>query len=145
MRRTLLALLAAASAVAGGTALAQGGSTDSSTQPEPDVTAGSVFDLPSSAGCRHDRHLRVRFSPPAGAVFGSLEVNVRGRKSVRMTGVAGAASVTVRIPRGASHVHVGGETLGGQQISAARTYRICEPQPAAPPSGAPIQQGGGED
>jgi hypothetical protein len=145
MRRTLLALLAAASAAAGGTALAQGGSTDSSSQPEPDVTAGSVFDLPSSAGCRHDRHLRVRFSPPAGAVFGSLEVNVRGRKSVRMTGVAGAASVTVRIPRGASHVHVGGETLGGQQISAERTYRICESQPAAPPSGAPIQQGGGED
>jgi hypothetical protein len=145
MRRTFLALLAAASAVAGGTALAQGGSTDSSTQPEPDVTAGSVFDLPSSAGCRHDRHLRVRFSPPAGAVFGSLEVNVRGRKSVRMTGVAGAASVTVRIPRGASHVHVAGETLGGQQISAARTYHVCQPEPPAPPSGAPIQQGGGED
>lgn len=144
MRRTLLALLAAASAVAGGTALAQG---DSSSQAEPEVTAGSVFDLPSSAGCRHDRHLRVRFSPPVGAVFGSLEVNVRGRKSVRMTGVSGAASVTLRIPRGASHVHVGGETLGGQQISAERTYRVCEPEPPAPTTGGgpPVQQGGGED
>ena len=148
MRRSLLALLAAAGAAAGGTALAQGGSDDPYSQPEPHVSSKAVIRLAADDGCLHDRRLLVRFSPPSGAVFGWFEVTVRGHRAVRMTGVPRAASATVRLPRGVSHVRVVGETLGGQRIRAFRTYTSCDFRPPAPPSGGggvPIQQGGGED
>ena len=146
MRRRLLALLAAAGLLAGGTALAQSGS-DPYELPEPAVRDGQVLQLASAAGCVRDARLRVRFTPPAGAIFGWFEVRVRGRQVVRLTGIPRAASATVRLPRGRSVVRVRGETLGGQRVETARVYRTCvpAPPPAPPPAERPIQQGGGED
>jgi hypothetical protein len=146
MRRRPVALLVAAGLVAGGTALAQGGS-DPYELPEPGVRDGQVLQLAAASACLRDARLRVRFTPPAGAVFGWFEVRVRGRQVVRLTGIPRAASATIRLPRGRSLVRVEGETLGGQRVDAARTYRTCEPAPPAPPAPAehPIQQGGGED
>jgi hypothetical protein len=146
MRRRLLALPVAIAAAAGGTALAQSGSDPYQT-PEPVVRDGQVLRLAAAAGCDRDRLVRVRFSPPAGAVFGWFEVRVRGRQRVRLTGIPRAASATVKLARGRSVVRVRGETLGGQRVDAARVYRTCEPPPAepAPADEQPIQQGGGED
>ena len=146
MRRRLLALLAAAGVLAGGTALAQSG-PDPYELPEPVVRDGKVLRLASASACLLRQRVRVRFTPPAGAVFGWFEIRVRGRQVVRLTGIPRAASATVRLPRGRSLVRVEGETLGGQRVASARVYRTCKPPFAAPapPSGRPIQQGGGED
>jgi hypothetical protein len=152
MRRSLLALLAAAGAAAGGTALAQGGSDDPYSIPEPHVSSRAVLHLAADDRCLHDRRLLVRFTPPSGAVFGWFEVTVRGHRAARMTGVPRAASATVRLRRGVSVVRVVGETLGGQRIRAVRTYASCDAAPPPPSSGGggggggpPIQVGGGED
>ena len=142
MRRRLLALPVAVAAVAGGTALAQTGS-DPYQAPEPVVRDGQVLRLATAASCDRDRLVKVRFTPPSGAVFGWFEVSVRGRQRVRLTGVPRAASATVKLARGRSVVRVRGETLGGQRVAAKRVYRTCAPPP--PPEDSPIQQGGGED
>jgi hypothetical protein len=148
MRRRLLVISALVGLAVAGTAIAQSGS-DPYELPEPKVRDGAVLRLAAASGCERDRLVRVRFTPPAGAVFGWFEVRVRGREMVRMTGVPRAASTTVRLPRGRSTVRVEGETLGGQRISSARTYRTCVPPaqspPAPPPAPRPIEQGGGED
>jgi hypothetical protein len=113
------------------------------------VAAGLVAGgVASASACRLDARLRIRFTPPAGAVFGWFEVRVRGRQVVRLTGIPRAASATIRLPHGRSTVRVEGETLGGQFVDSVRVYRTCEPPPAPPPSPPlqhPIQQGGGED
>jgi hypothetical protein len=151
MGRRVLVLLAIAGVAAGGTALAQGGEADPYELPEPVVKERQVLRLASAASCAHDGRVRVRFTPPAGAVFGWFSVTVRGRELVRMTGVPRAASATVALPRGRSMVRVAGETLGGQRIASARAYRTCVRRPAppappaAPPPDGPVQQGGGED
>ena len=145
MRRPVLALLAVAGLVAGGTALAQGTPEPYET-PEPKVRSADVLDLASAAGCRMNRLLPIRFTPPFGAVFGHFEVRVRDRRAARLTGIPRAASVTIRLPVGASQVEVTGETLGGQSVRSVRTYRVCEPEPApAPPDEPPLTYGGGED
>jgi hypothetical protein len=147
MRRTVLVALGVAGLAAGGTALAQTGE-DPYQLPEPKVRDGDVLRLASTAGCDPDRRLRVRFTPPAGAVFGWFEVEVRGRQMVRMTGIPRAASATVRLPRGRSTVRVTGETLGGQRVATSRVYRTCEQRepPVAPaPLPEPVTVGGGED
>jgi len=149
MPRRVLIVVAAAGLAAGGTALAQGGGADPYELPEPKVRDSAVLKLASSSGCVHGRHLRVRFTPPPGAVFGWFEVTVGGRPAVRMTGVPRAASATVALPRGRSVVRVEGETLGGQRVASASTYRTCarptQPPPDSQPDDTPIQQGGGED
>jgi hypothetical protein len=146
MRARMLVLLVAAGLVAGGTALAQGGGQDPYSQPEPVVRDGQVLRLASASACLRDPRLRVRFTPPAGAIFGWFEVSVRGRQVARLTGIPRAASATVRLPQGRSTVRVEGETLGGQLVDSLRVYRTCEPPPAPPPiDDRPIQQGGGED
>jgi hypothetical protein len=146
MRRRLLALPVAVGVLAAGSALAQSGS-DPYELPEPGVRDGQVLQLAAASACLREPRLRVRFTPPPGAVFGWFEVTVRGRQAVRLTGIPRAASATVRLPRGRSLVRVQGETLGGQRVESARTYRTCEPPPAAPPASVqrPVQQGGGED
>jgi hypothetical protein len=144
MRRSVFVVLGLAGLAAGGTALAQGG--DPYTQPEPKVHSRDVLRMASSAACDRNARVRVRFTPPAGAVFGWFEIEIRGRQAVRMTGVARAASATVALPRGRSTVRVRGETLGGQHVRAARVYRTCavpEQAPAPPPD--PVTVGGGED
>ena len=145
MRRPVLALLALAGAAAGGTALAQG-TPDPYVTPEPRVRSGEVLELAGAAGCRTNRLLTVRFTPPSGAVFGHFEVRVRDRRAARLTGIPRAASATVRLPVGDSRVEVTGETLGGQRVRSVRTYRVCEPEPAPPPPDEPpLTYGGGED
>jgi hypothetical protein len=143
----MLLVPVAAGVVAGGTALAQGGSTDPYALPEPVVRDGQVLRLASTSACRRSARVKVRFTPPAGAIFGWFEVNVRGRQAARLTGIPRAASVTIRLPRGRSTVGVTGETLGGQRVHTRRVYRTCPPAPpvAAPAPEGPIQQGGGED
>ncbi len=152
MPRRMLWIVAVAVLAAGGTALAQGGGSDPYELPEPKVREGGVLQLAGTSGCIDGRHVRVRFTPPPGAVFGWFEVTVDGRRAVRMTGVPRAASATVRLPRGRSVVRVQGETLGGQRIDSSRTYRTCAsrrarptPPTTAPPVETPVQQGGGED
>jgi hypothetical protein len=153
MPRRVLIVVAVAALAAGGTALAQGGGTDPYELPEPKVRDSAVLQLASSSGCVHGRHLRVRFTPPPGAVFGWFQVTVDGRRAVRLTGVPRAASATVTLPRGRSVVRVEGETLGGQRVASAGTYRTCarptprptQPPPDSQPDDTPIQQGGGED
>src|SRR3712207_7691841 len=110
MRRPVLALLAVAGLAAAGTALAQG-PQDPYVTPEPKVRSADVLDLASAAGCRTNRLLTVRFTPPLGAVFGHFEVRVRDRRAARLTGIPRAASATVRLPVGTSRVEVTGETL----------------------------------
>jgi hypothetical protein len=145
----MLVVPVAAGLVAGGTALAQSGADDPYVLPEPRVHDFQVLRLASASGCVRDQRVRVRFTPPAGAVFGWFEVRVRGRQVARLTGIPRAASVTVRLPRGRSTVRVRGETLGGQRVGTRRVYRTCAPLTPPPPSTAPvprpIQQGGGED
>ena len=143
MRRPVLALLAVAGIGAGGTALAQG-TSDPYVTPEPEVRSGEVLDLASAAGCRTQRLLPIRFTPPFGAVFGHFDVRVRDRRVARLTGIPRAASVTIRLPVGASRVEVTGETLGGQTVRSVRTYRVCAPAPPAPDE-PPLDLGGGED
>ena len=90
---------------------------------------GQVLQLPAAGGCDADRLVRIRFTPPAGAVFGWFDVSVRGRQRVRLTGIPRAASATVKLARGRSVVRVRGETLGGQRVDAERAYRTCAPPP----------------
>jgi hypothetical protein len=151
MRRRVLVVLALVGLYAGGTALAQGGQ-DPYTAPEPEVHDGDVLRLASASGCDRDGRLRVRFTPPAGAVFGWLAIDVRGREAVRLTGVAHAASATIALPRGRSTVRVAGETLGGQRVATRRLYRTCReparpvtPTPTPMPAPEPVTVGGGED
>lgn len=142
MRRLLL-LLALAGLAAGGTAIAVAQQSDPYVAPEPEVRSGQVLRLASASGCRSGRMLRVRFSPPFGAIFGSFDVRIGGRSVARLTGIPRAASVTVRLPRGRSTVLVTGETLGGQRVRSERTYRTCGDVPA--PAPAPGTGGGGDD
>ena len=144
MRRTVLVVAGVTALAAGGTALAQTGD-DPYDQPEPRVHDGDVLRLASAAGCDRDARVRVRFTPPAGAVFGWFKVEVRGRQMVRMTGVGRAASATVTLPRGRSTLRAAGETLGGQRIATSRTYRTCDEAPAPPAPPGPVTVGGGED
>ena len=140
MRRRLLALLAAAGLLAGGTALAQSGS-DPYELPEPAVRDGQVLQLAAAAGCVRDARLRVRFTPPAGAVFGWFEVRVRGRQVVRLTGIPRAASATVRVPQSGARLAVSAETLGGQRLRSTRVYADCT---RPPDTGSGGQGGSGQ-
>ena len=146
-RRTFALLAFAALAAGGGVALAQGGS-DPYELPEPKLRAGDVVGLAEAAGCDVDGRVKIRFRPPAGAIFGFFSVSVDGREAARLTGVPRAASATVALRRaGSSRVRVEGETLGGQRVLIHRTYRRCGTRPAPPATGygGPVQNGGGED
>ena len=97
-RRTFALLAFAALAAGGGVALAQGGS-DPYELPEPKLRAGEVVGLAEVAGCDADGRVKIRFRPPAGAVFGFFSVSVDGREAARLTGVPRAASATVALRR----------------------------------------------
>ena len=56
------------------------GSTDPYSQPEPRRHRRRVIRPRVRRRLPHDRRLLVRFSPPTGAVFGWLEVSVRGHR-----------------------------------------------------------------
>jgi hypothetical protein len=158
MRRVVLIVLGLA-ALAGGAALAQGQSSqDAYELQEPPVTSAQVLRLPSDSGCVRFTRATVRLLPPPGAVLGVLTITADGAEAARMTGVPRAASATIRLTGRSTRVHVSGTTLGGQVVSASRTYRRCvsrpvsakpKPKPKRKPAPArtppPIEVGGGED
>ena len=117
-RRTFALLAFAALAAGGGVALAQGGG-DPYELPEPKLRAGDVVGLAEAAGCDADGRVKIRFRPPAGAIFGFFSVSVDGREAARLTGVPRAASATVALRRAGSRLRVEGETLGGQRVLIA--------------------------
>lgn len=147
--------------VAGATAIAQTGSSpDAYDLQEPAVSSSQVLRLPSDAACMRSTRAKIRFLPPPGAVFGILQVTADGHEAARMTGVPRAASTTIRLSGPRTDVRVTGTTLGGQVVSAERSYRHCarpkaKPKPdAAPrpkrrarprPTPPPTVVGGGED
>jgi hypothetical protein len=144
--RRLLSLLILVGLLAGATAVAQDGGSGGQGPydlAEPPVASADVIKLPGDADCVHFTLATVRFLPPPGAVFGVLTVSSHGREVARMTGVPRAASVTVRIGD-RTRVTVSGTTLGGQVVTASRSYRRC---------GAPVRRelppatevGGGEE
>jgi hypothetical protein len=137
MRRVAVLLPLLALGV-GATAIAQEGPPQRS---EPDVAATDVFRLPES--CRPGDRVTIRIDP-AGAVLASVRVHVAGLEVVRMTGVQGPASATVRIREsGTTRVTATGDTLGGQALYRTRIYGRCA-TPDPPPVYRPVI-GGGED
>jgi hypothetical protein len=134
MRRAALVLPLLALG-AGATALAQDGPSGGA---EPDVTSRQVFRLTESCRPGDDR-VTIRVNP-SGTLLASVRVHVAGREVIRLTGVEGPASATVRIPSGSTRVTATGDTLGGQALYRTRIYGRCavlrEKRPVV---------GGGED
>jgi hypothetical protein len=119
----------------GATALAQEGES------EPDVRSRQVFSLPGE--CRPGEKVTVRIDP-SGTVLESVRVHVAGLEVVRMTGVLGPATATVRIPRdGTTRVTATGDTAGGQELYLTRIYGRCALLMPLPGERPVI--GGGED
>jgi hypothetical protein len=141
-RLPVILLLGGLGAGLGATALAQGGAPYD--VPEPSVTSRQVLHMPSAAHCLDRTLVTVRITPPPGAVLGWLHVRVNGHESVRLTGIPHAASASLRLGAGrGGRVTVAGETLGGQQVSAARVYRACpERPPRSRPAPPPLTGGG---
>ena len=142
MRRKIVLPLLATLAV-GTTAVAQDGG-DPGT---PVVRSNSVLHLEGDRSCKGTDGITVRVTPPSGYALGWVSVRVDGRQIVRMTGVGGGASVTVRLPRDGARVATSAETLDGQRLSRARRYRSCvsKPSPPQPRRGRPpVIVGGGE-
>jgi hypothetical protein len=137
MRRTAL-LVPLLALGAGATALAQDGPPN---QREPDVSSRQVFDLPG--GCRPGERVTIRMDP-SGAVLASVRVHVAGLEVLRMTGVEGPASATVRITRQPTRVTATADTLGGQALYLSRIYGRCAPPVPVLPGERPVI-GGGED
>jgi hypothetical protein len=135
--KPLPALLLAGVLAGGGvaTALAQGGDTSSPYNlPEPKVSSARLLHLSRLGPCTDARFVTVRVNPPPGAILATLRVLIDHREAVRLTGVPRAASASVRLPRPGGLITVTGETLGGQQIHAAKTYRRCPQTPSPPPN-----------
>jgi hypothetical protein len=107
------------------------------------LRSADVFHLQRDRTCHGTHGVTVRITPPEGVTLGFVSVRVVGRQSVRLTGVDGDASVTVRLPRDRARVTVRSETLDGQRLSVARRYRACAPPPSSGPAG-PVVVGGGE-
>ena len=135
-----LPVLALATIIAGGvvaTALAQGGG-------EPTVRTREVLHLPAIAdGCTRATLVNVRVTPPVGVTLAVLRVRAGGREVVRLTGVAGPASVRLRLPNAGARVTATGVTLGGQDLRATRLYRRCPPPAPKPPAPPPNTVTGG--
>jgi hypothetical protein len=137
MRRAvvLLPLLALG---AGATALAQESAPQTT---EPDVRSRDVFRMP--AACRPGDRVTIRVNP-SGAVLASVRIHVAGLEVIRLTGVHGPASATVRLPRAETRVTATGDTLGGQALYRTRIYNRCPEPPRKRPPYLPVI-GGGED
>jgi hypothetical protein len=141
VRRAIVLLLLGGLGL-GTTAVAQDGGEPSG----PAVRSGAVLHLQGSRPCHGSDGVTLRVTPPAGVSLGWLSVRVEGRQVVRLTGVAGGASVTVRVPRRGGRVAASAETLDGQRLSRAERYRSCldRPSPPQPRRGVPPITGGGE-
>ena len=139
MRRTALLLPLVALGVTGA-AIAQDGPP--SRVAEPDVRSREVFRLPGACLDGSERvTLRI---DPSGATLASVRVHVGGLQVVRLTGVHGPGSATVRVPaRGSTRVTATADTLGGQALYLTRVFGRCAP-PRPVPGERPVI-GGGED
>jgi hypothetical protein len=139
MRRATL-LLPLLALGAGATALAQDQPSDRGA--EPQVRSRQVFALPG--GCRPGEQVTIRVNP-SGTVLSSMRVHVAGLEVLRMTGVQGPATATVRIPtREATRVTATADTTGGQELYLSRVYGRCAPVAVPFPGERPVI-GGGED
>jgi hypothetical protein len=143
LRRAVVLILLAGLAVAT-TAVAQGGGDVGA----PIVRSAAVLHLEGTRDCRGTDRMTLRVTPPAAVQLGWLSVRLNGAEIVRLTGVAGGASVTIRLPQGGGRVGTSAETLDGQRLAQGRRYRSClppPPQPAQPRRGRPpVVVGGGE-
>jgi hypothetical protein len=140
VRRLLPFLVVAVFAVAA-TAVAQGGGSG-----VPVVRSAQVLHLDASRDCHGSPLVTLRVTPPSDVQIAWLAVRLNGRQVVRLTGVTGAASVTVRLPRSHSRVSGAGQTLDGQSLYQVRAYRSCLPHPSPPEPRRqpPVIIGGGE-
>jgi hypothetical protein len=126
-RVTAILLLGCGALCGGATAAAQGGGSD-------------VPRIQMTSGCLDVAHVTVRIAPREGTTLSPVDVRSAGRALVHLTGLTGAASVVLHMPRN-SRVTVSGETTGGTRFQTGRTYRRCPPPPLTAP---PVVTGGGE-
>jgi hypothetical protein len=142
VRRTIVLPVLATLAV-GTTAVAQDGGDPAA----PVVRSNAVLHLEGDRSCHGANGITLRVTPPEGYALGWVSVRVAGRQVVRMTGVGGGASVTVRLPREGARVATSAETLDGQRLSRSRRYRSCVVKPSPPQprrDRPPVIVGGGE-
>jgi hypothetical protein len=140
--RPALLLIVLGGLLAGATALAQSGGETGT----PVVRAGTVLHLPAGRPCSGRQTVTLRVTPPAGLQMGWVSVDVNGREVARLTGIASAASATVRLPKRATRVVARAETLDGQQLLRERRYATCavpvaRPKPKPGPAPAPTPTG----
>jgi hypothetical protein len=143
VRRALL-LIVLGGLVVGATALAQSGGETGT----PVVRDGAVLHLPGGRPCSGRQTVTLRVTPPAELQMGWVSVQVNGREVARLTGIASAASATVRLPKRATRVVASAETLDGQQLVRERHYDRCavpvvrpRPKPKPQPAPAPTPPG----
>jgi hypothetical protein len=143
VRRAIVLLMLGLLAV-GTTAVAQDGGDPGA----PVVRSSAVLHLDGDRSCKGADGVTLRVTPPADVALGWISVRVDGRQIVRLTGVGGDASVTVRLPRDGARVATSAETLDGQQLSRAHRYRSCVAGKPSPPQPRrdrpPVIVGGGE-
>jgi hypothetical protein len=130
--RGALLLIVLSGLVVGATALAQGGGDTGA----PVVRDGSVLHLPASRPCSGRQTITLRVTPPPELQMGWVSVRVNGREVARLTGIASAASATVRLSKRATRVVAAAETLDGQRLLRERRYARCA-QPVAKPKPRP--------
>jgi hypothetical protein len=120
MRRVAVVLLIVLGV--GATAVAQ---DRDSPATEPDLRSRDVFRM--TGACAPGDRVTVRIDP-SGALLASVRIHVAGREVVRLTGVQGPASATVRIRTDRdTRVTATGDSIGGQALYRTRIYGRCGP------------------
>ncbi len=126
-RLTAIFILGCGALCGGATAAAKGGGSE-------------LPRIQMTSGCLDVAHVTVRITPRPGTMLSPVDIHAPGYEAVHLTGVTGAASVVVHVPRN-SRVTVTGQTTGGTRFATGRTYRRCPPRQLTSP---PVVSGGGE-